>query len=289
MSDKMFKNILIPISSEFYQKDVLQKGAFLAEKFQSTITLLYIIEEKTLNQTDKQTDVYRTTHEIEETKEIIIRKYIESADKIVFDDAKLFFKNKNISFDEEIIEGEFSTVIKGQLNKKQYDLILIGFEKECLLNYRLLDDVDIPVWVESGHENKSILAVCSNLAPNQKVPDISIKISKILGWDLNMLYVVDIQDNVVVDENGKRSDKKSEGTLIDTGERFVKDMKKKGIDVRMARGTLEKEVDDAADFLGTNLVIIGREQKKKKTLGLSIKSVKRKMAEKCRYSILFVN
>jgi len=285
----MFKNILIPISSEFYQKEVLQTGAFLAEKFNSTITLVYIIEEKTLNQTDKRSDVYRTTHERAETKKEIISRYVQSADKIIFDDAELFFKNKNVAFEEEIINGEFSTVIKGQLNKKKYDLILMGFEKECLLNYRLLDEVNIPIWVESGYKNNSILAVCSNLAPNQRVPEIGIKLSKILGWDLNMLYVVDTQDTVEVDEMGKRSEKKPEKTLTDRGKQFVSDMHKKGIDVRLVRGSLEKETAKAAENLGAKLVIIGREQKKKKLLGLPIKSIKRKMVEKCRYSILFIN
>ena len=85
----MFKNILIPISSEFYQKEVFQTGAFLAEKFNSIITLLYIIEEKTLNQTDKLSDVYRTTHGRAETKKGIIRGYVQSADKIIFDIALL--------------------------------------------------------------------------------------------------------------------------------------------------------------------------------------------------------
>ena len=285
----MFKNILIPISSEFYQKEVLQTGAFLAEKFDSAITLVYIIEEKTLNQTDKRSDVYRTTHERAETKKEIIRRYVQSADRIIFNDAKLFFKNKNIAFKEEIINGEFSTVIKGQLNKGKYDLILMGYEKECLLNYRLLNEVNIPVWVESGYEKNSILAVCSNLAPNQRVPDIGIKLSKILGWDLNMLYVVDTQDTVEVDKIGRRSEKKSEKTLTDRGKQFVSDMHKKRIDVTLVRGSLENETAKAAENLGAKLVIIGREQKKKKGLGLPIKSIKRKMVEKCRYSILFIN
>lgn len=285
----MFNNILIPISSEFYKKEVLQTGGFLAEKFDSKINLVYIIEEKTLDQTDKRSDAYRTNHERAETKKEIIRRYVQSADRIIFNDAKLFFKNKNIALKEEIINGEFSTVIKGQLNKGKYDLILMGFEKECLLNYRLLNEVNIPVWVESGYEKNSILAVCSNLAPNQRVPEVGIKLSKILGWDLNMLYVVDTQDTVEVDKMGRRSEKKSEKTLTDRGKQFVSDMHKKGIDVRLVRGSLENETANAAENLGTKLVIIGREQKKKKVLGLPMKSIKRKMVEKCRYSILFIN
>ena len=43
----MFENILIPISSEFYPKEVFNQGTFLAEKFKSKITLIYIIEETT--------------------------------------------------------------------------------------------------------------------------------------------------------------------------------------------------------------------------------------------------
>jgi len=285
----MFKNILIPISSEFYQKEVFQIGAFLAEKFNSTITLIYIIEEKTLDQTDKLSDAYRTHYYREETKKEIISKYIHAADKIVFDDAKLLFKNRNISFEEEIIEGEFSTVIKGQLNKKKYDLILMSFEKRCLLNYRLLDEVNIPIWIESGHEDNSILAVCSNLAPNQMVPEISVKLSETLGWDLNMIYVVDMHDAVEVDKIGRRSEKKSEKDLMGKGKQFVFEMRKKGIDVKLVKGSLEKETVKAAENIGPKLVILGREQKKKSVLGLPVKSVKKKMAEKCRYSILFMN
>ena len=92
----MFKNILIPISSEYYKKDVFRTGAFLASKFDSSIDLVYIIEEKTLNQTDKFSNAYRTPQEIVKTKKEIVRKYIQSADKIIFDEAKHYFKNKQI-------------------------------------------------------------------------------------------------------------------------------------------------------------------------------------------------
>ena len=285
----MFKNILIPISSEFYSNEVLKRGVFLAEKFKSDINLIYIIEEKVLNQTDKLSNAYRTEHEMTETKNEIIRKQRLAADNIVFDDAKYFFKNKGVPFEEKIVKGEFSNVIKSEINKKDYDLILMGFEKECFLNYRLLDDVNIPVWIVAKTEGKSILAVCSNLAPNQKVPDVSLKLSESLGWDLHMLYVVDIEDSVQVDENGIRSDKKPEKTLIYCGQYFVEEMKNKGVNVQLVKGSLEKETIKMAENINPNLVILGREQKKKGVLGIPLKNVKRKMAEKCKYSLLFVH
>ena len=285
----MFKNILIPISSEYYSTEVLKRGVFLAEKFKSDINLIYIIEEKVLNQTDKLSNAYRTEHEMTETKNEIIRKQRLAADNIVFDDAKYFFKNKGVPFEEKIVKGEFSNVIKSEINKKDYDLILMGFEKECFLNYRLLDDVNIPVWVVAKTEGKSILAVCSNLAPNQKVPNISLKLSETLGWDLNMLYVVDVEDSVQVDENGIRSDRKPEKTLIYCGQYFVEEMKNKGVNVQLVRGSLEKETIKMAENINPNLVILGRQQKKKGVLGLPLKNLKRKMAEKCKYSLLFVH
>lgn len=285
----MFKNILIPISSEFYQENIFQTGSFLAGKFNSAAKLIYIIEEKTLNQTEKRLNSYRTDFDKTETKKEIVRRHIHTADNIIFKDAERFFEKRNIPFNEEVIEGEFSAVIKSQINKHKYDLILMGFEKGCMLNYRLFDETDIPIWVESGTAKKSILAVCSNLAPNQKVPEMSLHLSKILGWDLHMIYIVDTKDSVEVDHKGKRSEKKSENELRARGQQFMLEMEKKGIDVTLVKGSLEKETAKAAEDIGAGLVILGREQKKKSIIGIPVKGVKRKMAESCQYSILFVN
>jgi nucleotide-binding universal stress UspA family protein len=285
----LFKDILLPVSSEFYVKEVLERSAIFAQKYKSTIHLIYIIEEKTLNQTNKMSDAYRTQYDIAQTKKEIIREQVQTADNIVFDDADFFFKNKKIPLKEKIIEGEFSKVIINEVHKKKYDLILMGFEKECILNYRLFDEAKIPIWIESGKEINSILAVCSNLAPNQKVPKISVKLAESLKLDLNMIYVVDTRDLVHVDENGKRFDKKNERDIIFQGQNFVSNIEKKGIKIKLINGKLEKETIKYADKIGANLIIMGREQKKKNVLGLPAKSIRRKVAEKCKYSILFTN
>ena len=96
----------------------------------------------------------------------------------------------------------------------------MGFEKECILNYRLFDKMEVPIWIETNDEIKSILAVCSNLAPNQIVPKVGIELSKALGWDLHLLYIVDPGDNVEVDQAGNRSHIKSEKELIFKGENY---------------------------------------------------------------------
>jgi len=88
---------------------------------------------------------------------------------------------------------------------------------------------------------------------------------------------------------GKRSERKSERELLTQGHKFVYEMGKKGLTVSLVKGSLEKEIVKAAEDIGAGLVILGREQKKKHVLGIPTKSIKKKMAEKCRYSILFVN
>lgn len=285
----MFNNILIPISSEYYSKEVLKRGVFLAKKFKSKITLIYIIEEKTLNQTDKLSDAYRTHYEIAETEKEIIKKHQITADNIIFEDAKLFFKDKGISLQERIIKGEYSAVVKNEINNHKHDLILMGFEKKCVLNYRLFDEVKNPIWVVNKNEGKSILAVCSNLAPNIKVPDLSLKLSEALNLELNMIYVVDLEDSVQVDEKVIRSDKKTEKDLMTIAQNFIQKMRNKGINVKLLKGSFEKEVIKATEIFNPKIVIIGREQKKKGLLGLPVKNVKRKLVERCKYSILFVN
>jgi len=285
----MFKNILIPVSSEYYSKKILERGAFLAEKSKSKINIIYIIEEKTLNQTDKLSDGFRTHYEKEDTKKEIIGKQIQTAENIIFEDARYLFKNKKIPFVEKTVKGEYSNIIKNEIKNQNYDLIIMGYEKECTLNYRILDEFNIPIWVESDNEYQSILAVCSNLAPNQKVPDISLKLADFLDWDLNMLYVVDIQDNVQVDEKGKRSNKKTVNDLTFMGQNFIEKMRKKNISIELVKGNLEKETFKTAKKVGAGLIILGREKKRKGMLGLPIKNIKRKMAEKCKYSMLFIN
>ena len=285
----MFKKILVPVSSEFYSKDVFKRCIFLADKFESTVHLVYIIEEKTLYQTNKKSDAHRTHYDRMETEHDIMNKQMQAADDIVFKDAKMLFEQEKIPFDHEVVKGEFSVVVSSELEKEQYDLIVMGYERGCMVNYRLLDDVDVPIWIEAGGYHTSILAVCSNLAPNQKVPDFSIRLAQEFGWDLHMLYVVDVEDAVEVDVNGKRSERKPKRDLLFTGQTFVEDMSQKGIDAQTVQGNLEHETIKAAQSLEAGLVIIGREQKKRGKFGLPVRKLKQKMADRCKYSILFVN
>lgn len=285
----IFKNILVPISSEFYSRKVMERAVFLYEKFHCSITILFIIERKTLLQTDKISDSFMTSYSKNETNQDMLLKNRLKGDKVILDDVKKLFENNYIIYNEKVVEEEYSTAVKNELGGDTYDLVLMGFEKDTVLNYRLIDNLDVPLWVESVSNSRSILAVCSNLAPNKKVPGFSIELSKVFGWDLYMLYVIDFEDSVIVDGSGVRSGSKSEEELLESAKIFVEKMRGKGININLVKGGLEKETVKAAEKLNANLVIVGREQKKKKILGLPAKNVKKNLTNKCRYSLLFTN
>ena len=283
----MFRNILVPISSEFYLKEVFERSVSLAKIFNSKVDLIYIIEEKTLNQTDKITGSFRTPYDMDETKKQIIRKQVTTADSIVFQDADFYFKNEGIRFEKSIERGEFSKVIEIETNEKNYDLILMGFEKDTILNYRVLDDLNIPIWIETKNKADSILAVCSNLLRNKKVPEVTMKLADAFNYTFHMVYIFDKQYTIDFNETGEITGKKSKKDLITKAQNFVETMEKKGIDVEIIEGSLERETIKQAKIKNADLVIIGREKMKKSNLGIPIRHFKRKLAEKCGSSMLF--
>lgn len=286
----MFKNILIPISSEFFPHQILLRGARLAADFGSDVTIIYILEEKVFQQLEKVSESFRSPYEQTETKSDLAREHKSVADSIVFDEAHRIFSSAGQTFKSKTKLGEFSAVVQQNLQEQTYDLVLMGFKKECLLYYRLLNDATVPVWIESEqHGGHCVLAVCSNISPNQKVPQMSKQLAEALGWDLHVLYVVDVQDTVEVDSNGVRSPPKSEKHLLAVGEQFVENIQRQGISAELIRGCLEREVIRATNRIPVGLVVIGREQKEHKMFGISVRNTKKKLAEKCAYSLLFIN
>ena len=279
----MFQKILISISSEYFPSNAINRGVALAEKFNSEVKLLYIIEEKTLDKMDEVSSSMRTHYEREETKNELVKDY-EAEAKVIFSTTEPIFRDRNIPIKKKIMRGEFTPVIKKEIEKG--GLVVMEFEKYCLLNYRLFEEIDIPIWIEGKMKENRMLAVCSNLAPNEKVPEISADLAKLLNYDLYMLYVVDTTDKIKVNKNLERSRKKSLDSLMESGKKFVEKIKKKGIKIELVKGSLEKETIDAAERIKAGLIIMGREQKKKRLL---CRDIKLKMVERSERSLLFVN
>ena len=285
----MFQNILVPISSEFYSKDVIKRSIFLAETFNGKVHLLYIIEKKPLDEMERRTDTHLTHYDRTETHNDVLNQQRQTADDLVFEDAQQRLHKKNIDINTTIMQGEFSEVVTDEIEKNQYDLVLMGYGRGCMIDHRLINEIGIPVWIESGGHHNSILAVCSNLAPNQRVPELSLLLSKKLDWKLKMIYVTDVEDNVEVDKQGNRSSPKTLHELLSARQEFIEHMQEKGIGGKTVEGSLQKQSIKAARKIKAGLVIIGREQKKRGKLGFPVKKVKQKMAERCKFSLLFIN
>ena len=285
----MFEKILVPISSEYYSKDVIKRSIFIAKTFNSTVHILNILEENPLQQMEKCSDAHLTYHDRKETHQDLLYKQKQTADTIVLNDIQQQFTGTNIKMTHQRINGEFSKTVTHEVEKQKHDLIIMGFDRGCMINYSLIDSITIPLWIEGGGKHESILAVCSNLAPNQKVPKISKKLAEVFKWKLSMLYITDTQDAVEVDTNGARSIKKLKHELLFAGQNFVEEMHKNKMDVKTVQGTLEQQTIKEANKIKAGLIIIGREQKEKGVLGLPVKKIKQKIAEKCRYSILYLN
>jgi len=285
----MFEKILVPISSEYYSKEVIKRSVFLAKTFNSTVHILNILEENPLQQMEKCSDAHLTYHDRKETHQDLLYKQKQTADTIVLNDIQKQFKGTNIKMTHQRIYGEFSETVTNQVNKQSYDLIIIGFDRGCMINYSLIDSITIPLWIEGGGKHESILAVCSNLAPNQKVPKVSKKLAEVFKWKLSMLYITDTQDTVEVDTNGARSIKKPKHELLFAGQNFAEEMHKNQMNVKTVQGTLEQQTIKEANKIKAGLIIIGREQKEKGVFGLPVKKIKQKIAEKCKYSLLYLN
>ena len=90
----MFEKILVPISSEYYSKDVIKITIFLAKIFNSTVHILNILEENPLQQMEQCSDSHLTYHERKETHQDLIHKQKQTADTIILNDIQRQFLGK---------------------------------------------------------------------------------------------------------------------------------------------------------------------------------------------------
>jgi len=285
----MFQKILVPISSEFFSPAVFQLSALLTQPTGGSVTSVYVYEERLYDELERLSDTYLSHYEKEEAERGRRIDHFRHAEQIVFEDTKAFFKKRDILFESRFREGMLVDVINEEVTLHQFDLVLMGFEKDSGFDFRLLSEVSVPLWLEAGKGNRSILAVCSNLAPNLKVPEVSIRLAGLLGWELHMVYIIDTEDAVAVDEAGLRGKQQSSAELRRNADAFISKMRQKGVEVQLVTGAFEKEIRKAAERIDAGVIIIGREKKQKGLWGLPVKDSKKKLLQHCKCSLLFLN
>jgi len=238
---------------------------------------------------DKVAEGVQTYQEREKIKKDLIENHGARSGEMILNKFETRLKKTGINTKKKIVRGEFSEIIKREIEKEKSDLIIISFQRSYLLSTRLFQDVDIPIWIESNDKINRILAVCTNLAPNEQVPKISMALAKSYNAELSMIYVIDTKDRIMVNKNLRRSEKKDKQTLVEEGKKFKENMEKKGVKTEVVIGSLEKIVREKEKNLKANLTIIGREQKKHRILGVYRRNPKLKIAEKTKHSVLYLH
>ena len=284
----MFQKILVPISSGFFPPAVFQTAAMLAEVTKGTVSSVYVAEERIAAEVERFSDTYLSDYDRRQTEQELRREHQRQAEQVVFKDAAAFFQKRGIGFTTKYQEGSFLEVAKTEVKTRSYDLVVVGFEKEHLFEYRLLSEMPAPLWVEKGNPKQSILGICSNLAPNVQVPLMSLRLAALLRWSLQMVYIIDTEDTVVVDEKAVRTERQSLAELQTRADEFVRLMKTQGVSVEVAQGGFEREALRVAGRLKPGVMIIGREQKQRGLLGLPVRESKKKVLQHCKSSVLFL-
>ena len=276
----IFSRLLVPLSSELPSERVVHRAGMLAEKFGAQVTVIYIIEEKTLKKMEDVSRAFLTEQQRTEVERRVVDTNKMLAEDVIFKQVKPLIRN----FDKEVVVGEFSEETVKAAHISDATCIVTGYEKYCLLKYRLLDKLDIPLWIEQETGGPHVLGICSNLAPNKRVPDVTLSLAGALGYTPHLLYVVDTEEKVEVDEY----EHKRECTLAELTERahaLLTNYEGRA-ETHFSSGVLEDEIASHAHRINPDVVIIGKEMKRKR---LFCRDLKHDMVAKLHKSLLFLN
>jgi len=142
--------------------------------------------------------------------------------------------------------------------------------------------------LKNKKEKKTILAVCTNRAPNKKVPEIAVHLAKTFGGSLYLLYVVTSSETgpAFYPHAPKEEDVAEASRFLESFER------KYGAEVKLFKkemvvGNLVKTVLKKCKTLNPFLVVIGRVAESEIMLNLKI-GVKQNLARKVTHNLLLV-
>ena len=274
----IFRRLLLPVSSEFFSEDAVRRAKKFVDVFGSEIYVVYIPEEKAIKKMEEVSEPFLTENQRERMEEVV-RKLADSVGDIIFDNMKKIIPLSN----KEVRFGEFSDVIEEISEREGISCIVMGFERECFIKYRLLEKITMPVWVEEG-KGSTVVGACSNLAPNLKVPSFTMEFAEKMGEDACLLYIIDTSEKVEVDERGNKLSRDME-ELRKVASSFKERYKEK-IRVEIVEGDMKEEIAKFAGENDADVVIIGREMKRR---GFFSRELRKGIVERAKHSILFLN
>ncbi|OKY78611.1 MAG: Nucleotide-binding protein UspA family [Candidatus Methanohalarchaeum thermophilum] len=264
----MFSKILVPVSSEEYSKEAIERAADLASKYEDgKLHILYIIEEKMLEDVNNVSDTMMTEEDKKKLKEEIINERTKVAEDVILKKTKSAVEEKDVDIEIEPIEvGCFSDSISHFIDKGLVDLILIGFHGRKYLNYSVIQSSSLPLWLYKKEEGMKLMLVASNLTVNEVAYDTVFELIK--KFDLksvDLAYILDYskeKDYKYEKENIVES-KLTRKEMRDRAEDFVNEFKDKckelsvTPDVEIIEGKIEKITLSACKERNTDIIVLG--------------------------------
>ncbi len=171
----MFKNILVPISSDYFPEMAIRRSRALAEKFKGKVHFLYVVEKKTVEQMEKTGKHVLTPKLISELEEDIYHRQVRDISRTVLDRTKELMGPLNERCNYLVQKGEFSDEIEGYLTENSESFnhitcVILEYKKHSNLKYRIFENCSVPIWLERGGKIDKIFAATTSISRNELVP-----------------------------------------------------------------------------------------------------------------------
>jgi len=264
----MFKNILVPISSDYFPKMAIRRSRALAEKFKGKVHFLYVVEKKTVEQMERAGKHVLTPKLISELEKDIYHTQVRDISKTVLDQTKTLMGPLDNKCNYLVRKGEFSDEIEGYLKENSGSFnhitcVILEYKKHSNLKYRIFENCSVPIWLERGGEIKKVLAATTSISKNELVPSCAKQIAVSFNAELSLKHF-----SVQEEDDGKNDIK------------LQKDWK--GV------SHVEKEIVKRAEKYNANLLIIGRTCKACGFFGFGTHFPKVVIAKKANMSVLIM-
>ncbi|PTD93535.1 hypothetical protein C9439_07210 [archaeon SCG-AAA382B04] len=291
----MFSKILIPVSSEGFSEKAIERATQLVSFSNGKIFILYIIEEKMLDEVREVSDYAMT----KETKQKLRKNIIEEREKIakdvIIEKIDEIISNKNVELEIEPIQiGEFSDSISNFLKSGEVGLIFLGFKQRKFLEYRVIKRSNLPLWLyKKEKEDIKPLVVVSNLTVNDIATDSIFDLAKKFNLKkLDLKYAIDYSSEKRYErtKEGIKEKKESRKKIRKESKRFIEEFRQKcernniTPDVEIIKDNMEDVAIEGARKHNSDLIIIGDIMKKDR---LTLKeNIDKKIVEKAPCSVL---
>lgn len=272
----MFKNILLPISSNFFPEKAIKRSRTMAEKLGSKIHFLYVVEKKMVSKMEETGKHVLSPVLIHELEEDIYQTQIEEISKTIFEKTRKLTRGIEKKCRFVARKGEFSKEIKKYIKdpsktSEKIDCVLLEYKKGSYLQYRIFQTCNVPLWLERKRNIKTVFAATSCLSQNEMTPSYGKQLARSFGARL-------VLEHFNIDDK----DKEIHSMKDDTGgnKRILKDWR--GV------SNMEKEILKSAERNGADLLVIGRTCKACNFFGFGSHLPKVTIAKKADMNVLIM-